>query len=401
MFRLALINPNTDPRHTEAMGQVARETLPDGCEVTAVSPERGPTSIESEADSVVAAAEVAALVRELPAHDAYLVACFGDPGVGAARELTEAPVVGIGEAAFQAAATIARRFAVITTLRRSIPELEDALERHGLRSRCVAVEPLGIPVADQGGHNPDTTAAIVEAGRRVVSEGGAEALVLACGGMADVAQTVRREVGRAGLRRRRVRRDDRVLALALRPLDQQGGRLRVARADRLFRHAGVRSADVMAATFREYGGPEVMRWEEVDDPVPGPDEVLIEVRACGLNHSDLDSRAGTSRWPFPMPWVLGAEFAGTVAARRGRRRGHRSRRPGDGLSAVRLRDVRRVRPLAPGPVRAVRRVRHRPLGRLRRACGGPGAGGHPARAGRTTSCRRRRRSASPRRRGRW
>ena len=69
-----------------------------------------------------------------------------------------------------------------------------------------------------------------------------------------------------------------------------------------------------AATFREYGGPEVMRWEEVDDPVPGPDEVLLEVRACGLNHSDLDSRAGTSRWPFPMPWVLGAEFAGTVAA---------------------------------------------------------------------------------------
>ena len=37
------------------------------------------------------------------------------------------------------------------------------------------------------------------------------------------------------------------------------------------------------------------------------------MRACGLNHSDLDSRAGTSRWPFPMPWVLGAEFAGTVA----------------------------------------------------------------------------------------
>jgi len=70
----------------------------------------------------------------------------------------------------------------------------------------------------------------------------------------------------------------------------------------------------MAATFREHGGPEVMRWEEVDDPVPAPDEVLVAVRACGLNHSDLDSRAGTSRWPFPMPWVLGAEFAGTVAS---------------------------------------------------------------------------------------
>jgi NADPH:quinone reductase-like Zn-dependent oxidoreductase len=71
---------------------------------------------------------------------------------------------------------------------------------------------------------------------------------------------------------------------------------------------------VRAATFREYGGPEVMRWEELADPVPAADEVIVEVRACGLNHSDLDSRAGTSRWPFPLPWVLGAEFAGTVAA---------------------------------------------------------------------------------------
>lgn len=71
---------------------------------------------------------------------------------------------------------------------------------------------------------------------------------------------------------------------------------------------------MLAATFREYGGPEVMRWEELADPIPAAGEVLIQVRACGLNHSDLDSRAGTSRWPFPMPWVLGAEFAGTIAA---------------------------------------------------------------------------------------
>src|SRR5262249_61875615 len=70
--------------------------------------------------------------------------------------------------------------------------------------------------------------------------------------------------------------------------------------------------DVLAAAFREYGGPEVLRWEEVADPVCGSLDVLVEVRACGLNHSDLDSRAGTSRWPFTTPGVLGAEFAGYV-----------------------------------------------------------------------------------------
>lgn len=57
-----------------------------------------------------------------------------------------------------------------------------------------------------------------------------------------------------------------------------------------------------------------MHWEELPDPIPSPDEALIEVHACGLNHSDLDSRAGTSRWLFDFPWVLGAEFAGYVAA---------------------------------------------------------------------------------------
>jgi NADPH:quinone reductase-like Zn-dependent oxidoreductase len=70
---------------------------------------------------------------------------------------------------------------------------------------------------------------------------------------------------------------------------------------------------MFAAAFREYGGPGVLRWEELADPIPARDEVLVEVRACGLNHSDLDSRAGTSRWPFEFPHVLGAEFAGTIA----------------------------------------------------------------------------------------
>jgi allantoin racemase len=194
VFSLGLINPNTDAAHTAAMRSVALGVLPAGCEVVAASPARGPTSIESEADAVVAAAEVLTMIRELGDQQAYLIACFGDPGLDAARELTDVPVVGIGESAYQAAALIAKRFAIITTLPRSVPALEEALERQGFRSRCAAILPLHIPVADQGSHHPDTTEAIVSAGRRA-AEGGAEALVLACGGMADVARTVSEETG--------------------------------------------------------------------------------------------------------------------------------------------------------------------------------------------------------------
>jgi NADPH:quinone reductase-like Zn-dependent oxidoreductase len=70
---------------------------------------------------------------------------------------------------------------------------------------------------------------------------------------------------------------------------------------------------MLAAAFDAYGGPDVLRWMEVRDPVCGPTDVVIQVKACGLNHSDLDSRAGTSRWPFTFPWVLGAELSGFVA----------------------------------------------------------------------------------------
>jgi allantoin racemase len=195
MFRLALLNPNTDARHTSAMGDVARAALPDGCEVTAVSAERGPSSLESAVDSAVAGAEIVSLMRSLRAHDAYLIACFSDPALDAARELTRAPVIGIGEAAAQAATAISKRFAVITTLPRGIAAIEDALERQGVRGRCVGVVPLRIPVSEQGAEHDETTAAIVDAGMHLVLERGAEALILACGGMAEIARHVQERVG--------------------------------------------------------------------------------------------------------------------------------------------------------------------------------------------------------------
>src|SRR5919197_2207709 len=135
------------------MREVALGALPPGADVTAVNPDRGPASIESEADTVVAAAEVVALMRSLEPHDAYLIACFGDPGLDAARELTDRPVVGIGEAAYTATSLVAKRFAVITTLARGVAALEEALERRALHG---VVVPLGIPVADKGSVHADT-----------------------------------------------------------------------------------------------------------------------------------------------------------------------------------------------------------------------------------------------------
>ena len=71
------------------------------------------------------------------------------------------------------------------------------------------------------------------------------------------------------------------------------------------------------AWFREFGGPEVLKYEEAPDPEPEPGEALVRVRATGVNHVDLDVRAGVSRFPITFPYTLGLEYSGEVAAIRG------------------------------------------------------------------------------------
>jgi NADPH:quinone reductase-like Zn-dependent oxidoreductase len=68
------------------------------------------------------------------------------------------------------------------------------------------------------------------------------------------------------------------------------------------------------AWFHNFGGPEVLVFEEAPKPTPGPGEALVRVRAVGINHVDLDHRAGTSRIPVTFPHILGREFAGEIAA---------------------------------------------------------------------------------------
>ena len=69
-----------------------------------------------------------------------------------------------------------------------------------------------------------------------------------------------------------------------------------------------------AARFHRFGGPEVLAYEDVPDPEPGPGDALICVRAVGVNHVDLDMREGVSRLPITLPHILGREVAGEIVA---------------------------------------------------------------------------------------
>lgn len=67
-----------------------------------------------------------------------------------------------------------------------------------------------------------------------------------------------------------------------------------------------------AVRFHEYGGAEVLRYEDAPDPEPNRDEVVVGVKSVGINHVDIDMRNGSSRLPLVLPHTLGMEFAGDV-----------------------------------------------------------------------------------------
>jgi len=69
-----------------------------------------------------------------------------------------------------------------------------------------------------------------------------------------------------------------------------------------------------AALFRQHGGPEVLEIAEVSDPVPGPGEVLVRVRAAALNHLDVWLRRGLPTMMVPLPHIGGGDVCGVAAA---------------------------------------------------------------------------------------
>ena len=89
----------------------------------------------------------------------------------------------------------------------------------------------------------------------------------------------------------------------------------------------------------EIGGPEVLKYEDIPDPRPGPGQALVDIRAIGVNYTDVSSRKGTNP-PASFPWTPGREAAGIVKSvgegvtevAVGNQWGRRQRRPGPGSS---------------------------------------------------------------------
>ncbi|MBB4277425.1 aspartate/glutamate racemase family protein [Rhizobium mongolense] len=195
-MRILLVNPNTTASMTEKAAIAARAVAATGTDIIAATSRMGPVSIEGHYDGALA---IPGLLMELKerqeaGYDAAVVACFDDTGLDAARAFANVPVLGLCESAVATAGFLAQRFTVVTTLERSRVLIDNLVRRYGMGGRA-KVRASDIPVLELENEASGAIGKLRAEIEKALSEDGAEAIVLGCAGMTDLARDLQEIYG--------------------------------------------------------------------------------------------------------------------------------------------------------------------------------------------------------------
>lgn len=195
-MRILVVNPNTTASMTRTIEAAARGAAAAGTQIEAATSAMGPASIEGYYDEVFAVPGLLAEIRrgERAGAQAAVIACFDDTGLDAARAMAAIPVLGICEAALSLASFVAARVTVVTTSERSRVPVEELVRRYGFAGRA-RVRVAGVPVLALEDPASGAVAKLRNEIARALAEDHAEAIVLGCAGMADLAAALQRDFG--------------------------------------------------------------------------------------------------------------------------------------------------------------------------------------------------------------
>src|ERR1700716_3406583 len=158
MTGILLINPNTTASITDLVLKTARRFAATGTNLRAVTGAFGPRYIASRVGYAIAGhAAVDALANDRGRKDAVVLACFGDPGLAALKEIAKVPVVGMADASILQACAMGNRFSIVTGGERWKSMLGEFMETHRLASR---LRPLRTRPPARRPHAPKPKAAL-------------------------------------------------------------------------------------------------------------------------------------------------------------------------------------------------------------------------------------------------
>ena len=196
-MKIKIINPNTCLEMTRSIEETARGCARPDTEMVVVSPRRGPISVEDFYDEALATVGVIEEVKigAKENFDGFIIACFGDPGLYASRELTESPVIGVAEASFYMACMLGYKFSILSVLDRFTAYREALLRKYGVESRCASIRCTNVPVLDFERDREKARDALLKAGKQAVEEDGAEVICLGCAVMVGLDRELERALG--------------------------------------------------------------------------------------------------------------------------------------------------------------------------------------------------------------
>ena len=190
-MRILMLNPNTSQSVTDLVAAAARAAAAPGTEIVPATAPRGVPYIATRAEAVLGGAVALEMLAELHGGvDAAVMAAFGDPALGGARELFPIPVVGLAEAGMLTACMLGSRFAIVTFAQALEPWYRECVEWHGLERRCAGIRALGGAFRSIGEVQREKEDLLVELALRAVEEDRADAVVLAGAPLAGLAPRV-------------------------------------------------------------------------------------------------------------------------------------------------------------------------------------------------------------------
>jgi allantoin racemase len=194
-MRILFINPNITSSITELMAAEARRSAALGTELVPVTAEFGTLYVENRVEATIAAhAVLEACAAHSDGCDAVIISAFGDPGLYAAKELLDLPVVGVSEAAFLAAYMLGNRYAIVCLTPRLKTWYVETAHAHGLNGKLVAARAIAGPVPDITRAKDDLRAMVLAECLRAIAEDDAEVIIIGGGPIAGLAREISAEV---------------------------------------------------------------------------------------------------------------------------------------------------------------------------------------------------------------
>jgi len=177
-----IINPNTSAEMTEGIRITAQKIFHPPWEFNVLHAPAGPESLESWRDYQLAGAAVLPLLKEHSQVDGVVLACFGDPGLFALKEISSGPVIGIGEAAISLALLVGGKFGILAAMGRAVTLMDGMVRMYGLETRYAGTAPLNMRALNLEEDHEATLAVLERVSGELVARG-ADVLLLGCAGL--------------------------------------------------------------------------------------------------------------------------------------------------------------------------------------------------------------------------